>query len=44
MMKNVKNVFVIEKEQFYDENGWFVTVWQKWHAFYDDLKIVINSS
>jgi hypothetical protein len=35
---------VTEKEQFCDENGRFVTMRQMWHAFYDDLKIVINSS
>jgi hypothetical protein len=37
-------MFVTEKEHFYDENGWFVTVQQMWRAFYDNIKIIINSS
>jgi hypothetical protein len=37
-------VSVTEKEQFCDENGQFVTVRQMRRAFYDNLKIVINSS
>jgi hypothetical protein len=40
----MKNVFVAEKEQICDEIVWFIMVRQMCRAFYDDLKIVINSS
>jgi hypothetical protein len=33
-----------EKEQFCDEIDRFVTVRQMWHVFYDEFKIVTNSS
>jgi hypothetical protein len=39
-----ENMSASEKERFCDEIAWFVTVRQMWRAFYDDFRIVINSS